>query len=348
MHNLSASPLGAQGVTLTGDGEEETAETVNDMDSPQSDAAEGSEGGDVAEPAGPCCPRVPFQCPLNCGVRGWQQKTSLITHCTNHLQESPDAIAVLASWAPTANRWICPTCRTLPALGRTCPKCNQRQAMVRPVQAVGDPVHPPEETLPDSLWENLLSHPLPVVRTIPEEARSQWFLALAAEIDAALQAPSAGAGYRLAAFVRIYLAPTGRGGRRHSRQAAAVVIGRISRCAAGQQTRLAQEYLVLALKKPSGPGRDSGIAEEILPDSVRLAALRAVRDGNLSKAARVLSENVYSLPVDCLTALQDLHPAAPPPKLPDMPAIIGDDFSIEEIKETMSSFPPGQQGASLG
>ena len=54
-----------------------------------------------------------------------------------------------------------------------------------------------------------------------------------------------------------------------------------------------------------------------IPESTRRAALRAVNEGAVGKAARVLSENTYGLPSDLEQALLRLHPGG----LPTSPSI---------------------------
>ena len=85
-----------------------------------------------------------------------------------------------------------------------------------------------------------------------------------------------------------------------------------------------------------------------LPDSIRRAALRAVGDGAISKAARLLSEELHSVPTDCQAALQALHPCADAPALPAGSFPIGDDFSLEEVLQALSSFAPGSSGGFSG
>ena len=150
---------------------------------------------------------------------------------------------------------------------------------------------------------------------------------------------------RLGAFCRITLAPLGRTGRRHCRQAASVFSGRIAQWQAGQFHSLASAYLSQSLQspKPLLPDDDSE-----LPEPVRRAALRAIRDGALSKASRILSESSFPLPVDCPSALRALHPTAPSPtfSLDGVPQ--GDDFTIEEILLALRTFTPGSAGGYSG
>jgi hypothetical protein len=140
----------------------------------------------------------------------------------------------------------------------------------------------------------------------------------------------------------------GRGGRRHCRQVVAVVNGRIARWAAGQYGALVREYLSLALEQRSRARVEVGGDVGLIPPPVRRAALRAVRDGALSKAARILSQQTFPLPEDVQSALEALHPAASEPFSPPVDITVGDDFTVEEVAEALRGFAPGTAGGYSG
>ena len=122
--------------------------------------------------------------------------------------------------------------------------------------------------------------------------------------------------------------------------------GRIARWEAGQYTQLVQEYSLVSLsKRPRMADPDLG---DILPESTRRAAIRAVRDGNLGKAAKLLAEISRALPHDVRPALQALHPGAPEPLPPAGPDVTGEDFTVEEIWDCLRSFPVGSSGGFSG
>ena len=86
-----------------------------------------------------------------------------------------------------------------------------------------------------------------------------------------------------------------------------------------------------------------------LPDGTRRAALRAGRDGALSKAARVLSQEQHPLSANVHSSLASLHPPSLAAGIPDLgPPPVGDDFSVEEVLECLRSFPPGSSGGISG
>ena len=198
----------------------------------------------------------------------------------------------------------------------------------------------------DSIWHSLLLHPQPVLRAIPAGARAVWLLALSHELDHLRGAPSATAVHRLGAFCRIMLAPLGRGGKRHCRQAVSVISGRIARWEAGQHSQLVQEYLAIALDRR--PLQNATDQTDVLPEATRRAAIRAVRDGNLGKAAKLLAELSFAAPDNVQVALQALHPQAPEPEAPAGPDVAGEDFSADDVFDCLKSFPAGSSGGFSG
>ena len=101
--------------------------------------------------------------------------------------------------------------------------------------------------------------------------------------------------------------------------------GRLARWDAGQHQSLVKEYLEVALRRsPNRELPDNGP----LPEGTRRAALRAVQDGAIGKAAKLLPQVQHSLPVDIHGALAALHPQAPPPRPPADQDALGDDFTV--------------------
>ena len=115
-----------------------------------------------------------------------------------------------------------------------------------------------------------------------------------------------------------------------------VMTERIGRWAAGQQGTLVQEYLENCLKKVHGRRPPPGV--DVLPEHTRLAALRAVKDGALGKAACLLSQVEHPLPTDIQGALRALHPPAQAPAIPPSSAAIGEDFTVDEVLECLRHF----------
>ena len=110
-----------------------------------------------------------------------------------------------------------------------------------------------------------------------------------------------------------------------------------------------REYLAQALQPRSTAGRNTpNIGTDLLPNATRRAALRAVRDGALGKAARILSQDSHPLPHDLEGALRSLHPPAtePIPTAADIP--VGEDFTVEELTDCLRTFPPGSAGFLAG
>ena len=125
--------------------------------------------------------------------------------------------------------------------------------------------------------------------------------------------------------------------------------GRIARWASGQYGSLVREYLSLALdQRNRQQGHRQGDDLDVVPPAVRRAALRAVRDGALSKAARILSQRSFPVRDDIQAALQALHPAASEPFCPPVDTAVGDDFNVEEVSEPLRTFAPGSAGGFSG
>ena len=287
-------------------------------------------------------PRLPsFSCPFTCGLGPWQTRRSVLQHVERmHLPHLEDLTAV-QTWLRDARKWACPTCRTIARRDYACFTCGARQF-----------VQPPEPRIllhgdwDDSLWLTVVQNALPVVRHIPPSIADQWANSLTSVLEQVSISSPFSSVLRFAAFCRIILAPTGRGGRAHQKQVVSTLSARLAKWTAGQHQQLVQDYLTLALghrRLTQNPANDT-----ILPEHTRRAALRAVRDGALGKAARLLSQVHFDLPPDIRTALQNLHPVSAPPASPGITEAIGDDFTVDEIQEAIRRFPPGSAGGFSG
>ena len=224
-----------------------------------------------------------YPCPLNCGQGPWSTPRSVFKHITrSHLPGFLDRTP-LEPWLLQAKRWICSPCNVLVPLKKNC-KCGKGPESPPATTTVAVAV----DTTPDddTVWTSILQHALPVTRSIPLGVREQWYTALSTELERCSSDAPPEAFTRLMAFCRIALAPLGRGGKRHCRQAAAVMRQRLNRWAAGQHQALAQEYLRDALLPRQGPRETT--SDDLLPESIRRAALRAVNEGALGKAVRTL------------------------------------------------------------
>ena len=271
-----------------------------------------------------------------------------VHHVTRVHLPNIDDWSSLHQWLAEMDRWACLQCRTVNARSRPCLKCKRR--ITAPADGLAG--LSPSEPLPewdDSLWSTVLENSLPVIRSIPLGAQSQWFRTLAREIQQSRDNPTSDSIARLGAFCRLALAPLGRGGRKHCRQAVSVVSARLARWEAGQYQSLVREYLESSLCRPrDSPSSPTNLGEEALPESVRRAALRAVRDGALGKAARILAQVHHPLPTDTKPALQALHPPGSDPAVPAGRMIVGEDFSLDEIRGALASFSPGSSGGFSG
>ena len=250
----------------------------------------------------------------------------------------------LEPWLQSAKLRLCLRCHLLVSKARKCKRCGDGPESLPSTDAHTQ--HSPETCVDEATWVAVLQNALPVTRIIPSGVRDQWYTALAEEMERCTADSPAEDFTRLFAFCRIILAPLGRGGKRHCRQAASVMRQRINRWSAGQQQCLVQEYLRDALLPRTAP-KEAG-QQELLPEPVRRAALRAVNEGALGKAARILADKTFSLPSDVPTALQALHPAAECPRIPTSNLPAGDDFSSIEVAACLRKFPPGSAGGVSG
>lgn len=306
-----------------------------DADIPMDDAQLPAEGAAITMPV--------FCCPFSCGAGPWKTRVSLFRHVERgHDLADEGAASTLAPWAASAGRRLCSSCRRLVPVRSKCPTCHSPPLETLPPSATAGSVS--LDPWDDSMWSALFCRSQAILRSVPPGALENWYAGLAQCLQALTPSGPADASLRFAAFVRIVLAPVGRGGRRHSKQAAAVVNARLARWASGQQLALLQEHLAISL---SGSAPASSDANG-LPESTRRAALRAVREGALSKAARLLSEVCHPLPNDCRPALERLHPRADNPSCPEGPFPMGEDFTVDEVLSCIRSFPPGSSGGYSG
>ena len=285
-----------------------------------------------------------FACPLQCGHQSWATRESVVNHVARvHLPSMTD-YSPLGEWLRSANQRICLRCAILVNAKRNCKRCGDGPGTPSSTSATTNQAT--DTTVDETTWLAILQNAHPVTRTIPLGVRDQWFGSLSEELERCTADSPPEAFLRLQAFCRIMLAPLGRGGKRHCKQAAAVMRSRLNRWAAGQHHPLAQEYLRDVLQTPSGSRESS--TDDLLPEPIRRAALRAVNEGALGKAARVLAEKTFSLPPDVVGALQALHPTADCPAIPPNPLPPGDDFTPEEVLACLRKFPPGSAGGTSG
>ena len=188
-------------------------------------------------------------CPFDSSARTWTSSSSCFHHVERvHLQCGDDE-STISSWLASARRCVCPICRLLVPLGRECRACHRRPNLPIPASTtLGPDVPAADSSLEDTLWLQVIQHSLPVVRSLPLGCRDLFFSQLAAELERIGPSADPSSVYRMAAFCRIVLQPLGRGGRRHCRQAVAVINGRIARWTSGQQAALVREYLAQALR----------------------------------------------------------------------------------------------------
>jgi hypothetical protein len=294
------------------------------------------------------CPS--FACPLSCGAGPWATRDQCFSHL-DRLHPLDESLGqTLQPWLLSARRRICGWCCTMTPVRGKCRKCKR---LPEDVSQGATPDLCPELTdiltAPDDVQNLLLVliNALPVLRGIPGPARGEWPSGLASELEKNAPDRPAANITRPAVFCWVILAPLERGGKRHTKQSVAVLKHRLVRWSAGQAGSLIREYAQEALAPR--PPRDQTIgASDLLPDTIRRAALRAVRDGAIAKAAHMLAEKLHPVPADCQTALQALHPSAEAPALPSGTFSVGDDFSLEEVGEALSSFAPGSSGGFSG
>ena len=300
--------------------------------------------GEQVDVQGPANTFIPtFTCPLNCGARPWASKGTLFTHMErHHLGHTPLDTPILLSWLREAKRRVCENCLLLaPVLG-PCRRCKNkvlRQPQMTVLQNGNDEIEEP-------CWEQLFLSQTGVIRAIPSAAMSKWLDVLSSELDRIKTDSPPEHAWRFAAFCRIALQPLGRGGRKHQRQGVATFLRRLATWEAGQHRQLLEEFLDHLA--PPSKQNDTLESDDYLDEGIRRAVLRATKDGAFSKASQLLTQKLAPLPEDIFSALQALHPQNPPPTLPLGPCIIGDDFTVEEVAECLSSFRSGSAGGYSG
>jgi hypothetical protein len=308
----------------------------------------------------PFQPVIPFQCPLLCGLGPWATVTPLLRHFeANHLPHITD-FAQWQPWLLSVNRSVCQSCKILVSrrtsgLPPPCPRCRRSTGPPSQLDLTpSPPIHAPVDWADPNLSSIFLT-PSAVLRTIPLGAQDAWFSTLADELALITSASTAVEVMRLSVFCRIILAPVGRTGAKHLRRTTSVVTARLSQWSSGQISSLVLSHLRSSLSQPSTshptPPSPEGPTSGVYPclsENARRAALRAVQDGALGKAARILSDVQHPLPQDLQAALQALHPTAPTPTLGSSDHPIGEDFTVEDLHDTLLSFPPGSSGGFSG
>ena len=220
-------------------------------------------------------------------------------------------------------------------------------------------------------FEEVLRAQVPTIRHIPAMCRSTVANELARLVrDVAVPVPTWEALHLLMCFPKLVLRSSGRGGRRHQRQAAHDLDGRLRHFQSGRLDVLWAEVQAVVHRTPSehqARTRASARMEEegIMPRSLVGKIQSLVEEGALSKASKLLLSTglANSQEPGVERVLRDLHPPALPHLVAgvDLPqstaSTLGgqareeDDGESEWAKKAWSaitSFPPGSAGGPSG
>ena len=190
-----------------------------------------------------------------------------------------------------------------------------------------------------------------VIRYIPYGARSDVCLFVSLLQDLLVSAHSARRALdirKLLSMAKIILAPLPRSGRKHCSDSAAIFKERIALWRYRKWQALKEMYIKAYDRQQRRFLRDNddneltaGDLAEFLPDHLAHAVVKAVDDGAISKATKMLLSHEIDGSIDVLQALRKLHPPEAVPDLPTAEAV-NMNFSEKEIARAITKFPPGR------
>ena len=200
-------------------------------------------------------------------------------------------------------------------------------------------------------WRLVLLNKKGVIRSIPPAVREDFFGVLAAEVNSVIQHPSCAQYLRLQAASRILLAPPSRGGKSHLLQVSKTLRDRITAWKAGNFQSLVDSFLKDALSPlpRSRRPRSDEPPDSFIPDGPRRAILRAVRDGELGKATRILNSVWGEVdPSVARAKLPSLYPAGSAPAFMPFQEHVQEDFTVDEVRQAIRAFPRSSSGGLGG
>ena len=297
----------------------------------------------------PSCPRFP--CPV-CLGKAWATLPQLQNHIEKFHLCSNEIIS--EDFLHSYNRRVCQTCQLLVVATSVCRRCKAGPSVPKRGREDSEISVPMHEDC--SVWEDLPTFPRGTLRFIPQGVVQPWAAALASEIEGFLADPSRLRALQLMRMPRIILAPCGRGGRRHNRQTNQVIEARLRM--AGQKMAVLEEVKA-ASRKQRKPrlGRPGPVHEghpedhppqQSLDEGSRRAVLRAVREGALAKATRLLLNSGKALGREAEADLRKLHPSSDLPTIPSTLPPDMADFEPGDIRKALRSFPPGSGAGPSG
>ena len=263
------------------------------------------------------------------------------------------------SWLRAARLRACPSCSFFGNMSEACGRCFLPLKRPRPTFSDPDSFHvslpssSAAAALPSSEpdWRLILVSKKGVLRSIPLSLKEDFFGVLAAEMNAVIQHPSAAQYLRLQAASRILLAPPVRGGKAHLQQFAKTLRVRMASWRAGDFHTLVSDFLK---ESPAGvPGsrrpRGESPPDSFIPDGPRRAIMRAVRDGELGKATRILNSVWGEVVHEVARAkLPALYPVGTPPPFMPFQEFVEADFTVDEVRQALRSFPRSSSGGLGG
>ena len=209
-----------------------------------------------------------------------------------------------------------------------------------------NPAGPPD-------WRAVVLTSIGILRSIPLGCRDDWFTALTKELSLLQRSPSELTVLRLQAFIRIILAPLPRGGKAHLNRSTRIIRERIARWDSADFHSLIQDHFKASTcPSPPRPPRKRAsdpVEDSFLPDAPRRAILRAIREGELGKASKLLDAVWGQVSPEVIKAkVPPLYPSAPPPSSRASAHLSKEDFTPAEIERALLLFPKGSSGGLGG
>ena len=303
-------------------------------------------------------------CPVSGCASGFSATQSLVTHIENvHLSAPNGADLIPNTFLQAYQRWMChgllipwgKACRHCQAPG---PRIKRRRPQQGALAPTSEPMAPcnvnefPSTLVPESLLLRtpaLLESKQGTLKHIPVACRALWSEALSTALTLLRERKDMQAAWLVVTLPRLVLGAVSRGGRKHNRQVTNIVMGRLRRWFLRQYESLFSEACSHSVAHRSRKTGNREIVED-LPEGTRRAVTTAVREGALSKAAKLLLENA-SPAGDVEAELRKLHPVRTVPvQIPNANLESNAELEIDKdvVSKALRTFPPGSSGGPSG
>ena len=245
------------------------------------------------------CPVQGCPCADDTRARGWQDDTTLRAHIDAHLSGAL-AGQVPPEWLRARGRQQCPVCGlSVASRFGVHPTCRPEARAAAPGPSGAQHNGPDDGTLP-TLTDIQCSH-TPTLRHVPASARYGWAQALTRALSAVVEYNDDRAWVHLFMLPQAVLCAPPRGGRKHSRAAAAFTVERLQRWQDGERA-------TLWASRPQ-PKRHQG---NLTDEQKQEFATNLARHGFDKKACTaLLSQGLCAPSADTIAALRAPSPSFP-------------------------------------